>query len=215
MSKSLRLILLTLISCLALNACAPVLVGSLDESGLILADRRSTGTIADDRILQTTIFAKVRQAFPIEVDANKPDAVSLPSLKIRVYNHKVLLVGRVANQAQKNRIHTIAKAQKTTQKVYDYLKVAQGVRSVGDNTNDALITGRVRMALLNVQDYSPNNVKVVTYEGIVYVFGLLTPEEQARVSYRISTVPGVRRVITLYDRYAPTDYSAPVDRSSY
>lgn len=215
MSKSLRLIFFTLVSCLVLNACVPLLVGGLVEGGLILTDRRSKGTIADDRILQATIFTEVRQEFPVVGNVNQPDAVSLPSLKIRVYNHKVLLVGLVANQAQKNRIHAIAQAQKTTQKVYDYLKVAQSIRSIGDNTNDALITGRVRMALLNAQGYPFNDIQVTTYEGTVYVFGLLTPEEQQRVSYRISTVPGVRRVTTLYDNYVPVSYPALPARSSY
>ena len=59
MSKSLRLIFFTLVSCLVLNACVPLLVGGLVEGGLILTDRRSKGTIADDRILQATILSLI------------------------------------------------------------------------------------------------------------------------------------------------------------
>lgn len=47
----------------------------------------------------------------------------------------------------------------------------------------------------------PSRVKIVTYEGTTYVMGILTPEEQAAVTEKVSTTAGVQKVVTLYQTY--------------
>ena len=52
---------------------------------------------------------------------------------------------------------------------------------------------------------SSNHVKVVTYNGVTYVMGILTPEEQALVSNTVSTTAGVQQVVTLYETFVPSN----------
>ena len=47
------------------------------------------------------------------------------------------------------------------------------------------------------------HVKVVTYDGTAYVMGILAPNQQAAVTERVRTTPGVREVVTLYETYQP------------
>ena len=59
----------------------------------------------------------------------------------------------------------------------------------------------MRTTLLGIQGVIPSRVKIVTYEGTTYVMGILTPEEQAAVTAKVSTTAGVQKVVTLYQTY--------------
>ncbi|QRN41435.1 MAG: BON domain-containing protein [Neisseriaceae bacterium] len=200
MKKTLKWFIAFLVSCLLLNSCAPLMIGGVIAGGLTIADRRAKGVIADDHIMEVAIITQVRSKYPHTIDLNKISQVSLPSLKVTSYNNKILLVGIVENERQKNDIQQIAQSQKAAKKVYNFLDI-QGERNVGDSTNDALISSKVRLSLMNPKGFSPNDVKIVTYGGNTYVFGLLTPTEQQNVSRQISIVPGVQKVVTLYEDY--------------
>ncbi len=41
----------------------------------------------------------------------------------------------------------------------------------------------------------------MTYGNVTYVMGILTPDEQARVTQKVSTTVGVQKVVTLYQNY--------------
>ena len=60
----------------------------------------------------------------------------------------------------------------------------------------------MRTTLLNMHGVYPGHVKVVTYAGVTYVMGLLTPTEQAIVTNKVSTTAGVQKVVTLYEHYS-------------
>ena len=61
----------------------------------------------------------------------------------------------------------------------------------------------MRTTLIGTKGVSANHVKVVTYNGVTYVMGILTPEEQALVSNTVSTTAGVQQVVTLYETFVP------------
>lgn len=92
--------------------------------------------------------------------------------------------------------------------MYDYLRV-KGQRRLIDITNDASITTQTKLALLTVLGPAlSNDVKIVTYDQTVYVFGLLTATEQQKVVQQIRVVPGVKKVVTLFERYEPKQTSS-------
>ena len=62
----------------------------------------------------------------------------------------------------------------------------------------------VRTALLGIQGLYPGRVKIVTYEGVTYILGILTPAEQDIVTQQVRTTAGVQKVVTLYQNYTPT-----------
>ena len=59
--------------------------------------------------------------------------------------------------------------------------------------------------MLGVNGVYPGRVKIVTYDGVTYVMGILTPEEQTAVTQRVSTTAGVQKVVTLYQSYMPNN----------
>ena len=85
--------------------------------------------------------------------------------------------------------------------MYNYITVASQARSLGDVTNDTWGTSKVRAALLGLSPATQARVKIVTYGNVTYVMGILTPDEQARVTQKVSTTVGVQKVVTLYQNY--------------
>ena len=50
--------------------------------------------------------------------------------------------------------------------------------------------------------YPFNQVKVTTERGVVYLMGLLTPEEATAAAKVVSETAGVQRVVTLFETYS-------------
>ena len=84
---------------------------------------------------------------------------------------------------------------------YNYITVATPARTFGNVSADTWGTSKVRAALLGVNAATQARTKIVTYDNVTYVMGLLTPEEQALITQKVSTTIGVQKVVTLYQNY--------------
>jgi osmotically-inducible protein OsmY len=73
--------------------------------------------------------------------------------------------------------------------------------SIARESEDTLITSKVKFALTKIDrpDFDPTRVKVVTETGIVYLMGLLTPEEAEAVVSKARYVGGVEKVVKIFE----------------
>ena len=179
----------------SLGGCAVGVIGGATALASV-ADRRSAGSQADDQIMELQIKAKAGSMLRKNNTSNFK-----PSLSVVSYNRLVLLLGVVASEADRQMAAQIARAERSAQAVYNHITVVDSGRTLTNISNDTLITSRVRTSLLNLDGVYPGHVKVVTFNGITYVMGLLTPTQQELVNQRISTTSGVQRVVTLYENY--------------
>jgi len=199
MKKSFRLLLLCLLP-LSLSGCVTALVGAGAFGVMSATDRRSTGAQADDQVMEV----RIQNSALTHLRSNNTTQGFEPKLSVVSFNRQVLLMGLVASEADKAFVERVARAQPNAQKVYNYIQVASSAqRGFGDVSNDSWITSKVRTTLLGTKGVSANHVKVVTYNGVTYVMGILTPEEQALVSNTVSTTAGVQQVVTLYETFVP------------
>ena len=200
MKKSCRLLLLCLLP-LPLSGCFTALVGAGAFGVMSATDRRSTGAQADDQVMevrtQNTALTHLRN--------NNTMQGFEPKLSVVSFNRQVLLMGLVASEADKAFVERVARAQPNAEKIYNYIQVATSARGFGEVSNDSWVTSKVRTTLLGTKGVSSNHVKVVTYNGVTYVMGILTPEEQALVSNTVSTTAGVQQVVTLYETFVPSN----------
>ena len=95
----------------------------------------------------------------------------------------------------------IARSEQAAEGVYNYITVASQARSLGDV--DQRYLGHIQSPRHPVgpQPGHPSTRQIVTYGNVTYVMGILTPEEQARVTQKVSTTVGVQKVVTLYQNY--------------
>lgn len=183
----------------ALAGCVPALIGGATIGTLSATDRRSTGAQADDQVMEL----RVQETALTHLRAQNTHADFEPRLSIISYNRQLLLLGLVATDADRTFVEQVARAQPAAKKIYNYIDVVQSGRSFGNVADDAWITSKVRTTLLNAPGLSPNHVKVVTYNGVTYAMGILTPTEQQTANQIISTTIGVKKVITLYQTFEP------------
>lgn len=199
LKTGLRTVIVASLITTALGGCAAAVIGG-GLAATSIADRRSAGSMADDEVMELHIKSKAQSI----LRKNYPGYD--PSVAVVSYNRRVLLLGQVANPADRQTVERIARAERSAAAVYNYINVVPTGRSVMNISNDTLVTSRVRANLLNVPGVYPGHVKVVTYDGVTYVMGMLSPEQQAAVNQRVSITPGVRKVVTLYENFTGAAY---------
>lgn len=184
-----------------LSGCAAGIIGGGAVANSVV-DRRSGGSQADDEVMEQRIKSKAQAL----LRHNKYVGFT-PSLSVTSYNRRILLTGQVASAADSQLAEQIARSEQSALSVYNYITVTPNSRSMLDISNDTAITARVRANLLSIANQVyPGHVKVVTYGGVTYVMGILTPAQQSAVTHRVSTTPGVLRVVTLYENYLQSQY---------
>ncbi len=64
-----------------------------------------------------------------------------------------------------------------------------------------MLTTKVKTALFQVKidDFDPTRVKVITDQNVVYLMGLVRPNEADASANVASQVSGVRQVVTLFE----------------
>lgn len=185
----------TLLAAVLSGCAAAVIGGGLAASSIV--DRRSAGSMADDEVMELHIKSKAQSLLGKSYQGYRP------SVSVVSYNRRILLLGQVPTASDRQLVEHIARSERSAVAVYNYVNVTPQPRSAAHIAQDTLITSRVKTNLVNVQGVYPGHVKVVTYDGVTYVMGLLTPAQQAAVSHRVSITPGVRRVVTLYENFTP------------
>ena len=182
-----------------LGGCATAIVGGAAAGANSIANRRTIGTQFDDETTEMHIRTNAKAL----IKQNNPNSTA--TLSVISYNRKVLLLGQVPSEIDKQLAEQAARNEPQVQNVYNYINVSSEPRTVANINYDTWLTSKLRSKLLTLASSGvyPGHVKVVSFNSVVYVFGLLTPEQQTLVSNTISSVSGVQQVVTLYETYTP------------
>ena len=182
-----------------LGGCATAIVGGAAAGANSIANRRTIGTQFDDETTEMHIRTNAKAL----IKQNNPNSTA--TLSVISYNRKVLLLGQVPSETEKQLAEQAARNEPQVQNVYNYINVSSEPRTVANINYDTWLTSKRRSKLLTLASSGvyPGHVKVVSFNSVVYVFGLLTPEQQTLVSNTVSSVAGVQQVVTLYETYTP------------
>lgn len=182
-----------------LGGCATAIVGGAAAGANSIANRRTIGTQFDDETTEMHIRTNAKAL----IKQNNPNSTA--TLSVISYNRKVLLLGQVPSETEKQLAEQAARNEPQVQNVYNYINVSSEPRTVANINYDTWLTSKLRSKLLTLASSGvyPGHVKVVSFNSVVYVFGLLTPEQQTLVSNTVSSVAGVQQVVTLYETYTP------------
>ena len=183
--------LCVLLAAVPLTGCTALAIGGVAAGGLAITDRRTVGAQTDDQTMEMAIKSQSMSYFKQQGSAHS-------TVSVTSYNRNILLTGVVANEEEKQAIERLARAQASVREVYNYIDVGTAYTM---SVKDSWITSKVRTVLLNPKGFSPTHIKVVTYNGVTYVMGILTPAEQNAVNHEISTTTGVQKVVTLYETF--------------
>jgi osmotically-inducible protein OsmY len=160
--------------------------GAMVGGALVASDRRTTGTQIEDEGIELKA-----------ADAVKAQS-ALGHVNVTSYNRMVLLTGEVPTEADRSRVERAVAGIENVRSVVNELAVA-GSSSMTSRSNDTFLTSQVKASLLEAKDLSATAVKVVTERATVYLMGRVTEREAQRAAGLASTVPGVQKVVRVFE----------------
>jgi osmotically-inducible protein OsmY len=123
--------------------------------------------------------------------------VSATSTTVNVANGEVTLTGTADSQAQKDLTEVYVREVEGVKSVDNNITVADNPpkESLGEDMDDASITGQIKLALLDHKSTSAVGTKVTTDKGMVTITGAADSEtEKALVTQLAEQVRGVKSV---------------------
>lgn len=169
-----------------LTGCAVVVAGAAAESSVIAMDRRTSGAQLQDREIQWRATSE-------HVPEMKRDDVHV---NVNSHNRRVLLTGEVPNETIRRSIEMQIARMVNVDHV-DNETVIAAPSGLGDRTQDAAITTRVKTALVFEKHLPTNAFKITTERRIVYLQGIASASEVQAASNIIRGISGVNRVVLL------------------
>jgi osmotically-inducible protein OsmY len=171
-----------------LDGCVLLVGGAVGGAAMVASDRRSVGIQAED----TAIESRVNRAL---VD-NIPEGAM--NINVTSYNRKVLLAGQVKTAEQRATAETVAAKAENVREVVNELTVGE-LATLGDRTDDTLLAGKVKAALIGADGVPTEVVKTTVEQGVVYLMGKVSASEGEAAAKAASRVSGVRRVVKLFE----------------
>ncbi|MEE3293786.1 MAG: BON domain-containing protein [Pseudomonadota bacterium] len=185
--KSVCLGLLLLAGSILAGGCVPAV--SLLAIDLVRDEREPRAYWQDNKAEMDIRFSIYR---------NK--TISDTNVSVTIWNAVVLLTGEVPDQQAIDRILDIAKSHHYTRQVVNRIELA-GRTNMASRINDSWLTGRVKTALVVSGTVDPTRFKVVTERANVYLMGLVTSAEATEAVMIVRSVPGVVRVIKVFEYF--------------
>ena len=187
----------------ALSGCVALVGGGAAVAGMSAVDRRSTGTQVEDQGIELRAGNRIG-----EVMGDKAKA------SVTSYNRMVLLTGQAGNATDKASIEKLVREQTTVRQVYNEIEVAPFTATLGQRSQDSLITTKVKASLVNAKDITSSAIKVVTENNVVYLMGIVTPRESKRAAEIARGVNDVTKVVRLFEVITEDELAAMTPKSA-
>jgi osmotically-inducible protein OsmY len=112
----------------------------------------------------------------------------------------VLLTGQAETIEYRNQFVTLARNTPMVKQVISEVEIGP-TTGWTETSKDAYITSKVKLALfeIEIEGFDPSRVKVVTEKRVVYLMGLVRPEEAQEVVEKARYVPNVARVVKAFE----------------
>jgi osmotically-inducible protein OsmY len=178
---------LALASLGSLQGCVLLLGAGAVGSGLVFTDRRTSGTQLDDQSIELKSGPRVREVLGDNGHVN-----------VTSYDRVVLITGEVPTPEDKAAVERSIAGIQNVNTVDNELEVGF-TSSIGSRSNDTVITGKVKSALVDAKDVQATAIKVVTERQIVYLMGRVTEREATRAADVARNVGGVVKVVRVFE----------------
>ena len=171
-----------------LTACFPVVAGGVAATGIMAADKRTSGTYIED------------QSIELKAKKNIVDNIGSANIHVNVisYNRNVLLTGEALTEAAKAKAEAATKAIDNVKIITNELVVGE-LSSFTQRNNDTYITSKVKGSMIKENRFPPNYVKVVTEAATVYLLGLVTHKEAEDAVQIARGIDGVQKVVKVFE----------------
>ena len=172
-----------------IQGCFGVIATGTAASAVAAQDRRTPGTFIDDELIELKVLAAILD------DERMSSQTHINATSV---NGLVLLTGEAPGESLRTRITEIARGITKVRAVQNEIAL-EAPSTLIARASDTVVTGKVKAALLQDRELNAARVKVVTEGGIVYLMGLLKPDEADRATEISRRVSGVQRVVKVME----------------
>jgi len=152
----------------------------------IAFDPRSLGTQIDDSIMQKNLVARL-----ILIDKNY-----FLSIKTKVLDGRIFLIGKVDNPEEKLQITKSAWETAGVRSVKNDIKIKEEF-NFKNTVKDLLITSQLRTALIISKNIKAANYNIDTYKKKIFIYGIaMTSDERKEVINEAKQILDVKDVVT-------------------
>lgn len=177
----------------ALEGCVPMAAVGVGTAVTAANDRRTSGTQIEDEGIELRASNRITERWGDKIHVN-----------VASFNRSVLLTGEVSNQAIKGEIEKLVSGVTNVRGITNEIAVA-GTSALTSRANDSYITSKVKARFVDLNQFNPFHVKVVTENSTVYLLGIVTEAEAKAATEVARTTGGVRRVVRLFEYCKLTD----------
>jgi osmotically-inducible protein OsmY len=191
MLKSSGITLSILAMLLFLQGCAALVVGGAATTAVVAHDRRTTGTVVEDQAIELKTYDRLAQNETVKQSSK---------VNVTSYNKVVLLTGQADSEAARRKAEQLASQVEQVRRVVNEIEIGSTASFV-EHSRDVALTTEIKLKLTNVDlpNFDPLRVKVITERGSVFLMGLLTKEEAHAVTEVVRYISGVRRVVKVFE----------------
>lgn len=190
MSRQIRLITLLLVGfAITSQGCAGIVIAGGATAGAMANDRRTSGAYVDDETIEWKIIDVLYKDEQIEKQTH---------LNATSYNGIVLLTGEIPNDEMRVKINEKIRGVQGVRQLHDETSIA-APSSMMSRSGDTWITSKVKTAMLTNDTDMGVRTKVVTDKGVVYLMGIVSPQEADKLTEVARRVGGVQRVVKVFE----------------
>ncbi len=179
----------TLVLCatLALQACAPMVVGGFVGGTMVVTDRRTSGAQLEDEGIEIKGSSRIKEALNGKVHVN-----------LASFNRQVLITGEATNERDAKFVAEIVSQVDNVRSVLNEVQVAN-FSTFSERSQDVLIQSKVKASLIDSKDIFASAFKVHAERGVIYLMGRVTQREADRAVDVARNVSGVQKVVKVFE----------------
>ena len=184
--------LITLI--LPLVGCIPSIVLAASAAGATLGgaviyDQRTYRTMSQDHNARSTIQYFLDNCPPLKVQSH---------IIVSVFNNVALLAGQAKIPEIRDRAYQIVERVPHIRRIYNEITIGSPLSPIQQAT-DSWITTKTRIAMLGKAGLHSSNFKVVTENRVVYLLGVVSPQQAAMAADIARQISGVGKVVKVFE----------------
>lgn len=176
---------------IGLVSCASIEVSNNMPATVSNYDRRSAEIKIMDEAIENLALSRLKWM-------KKRTYGSDARLIATSYGRRVLLLGEVPTASDKNLVEIAVGSIDNVLSVINQIQV-MSTSSLGQGTEDLLVTAKIKAELLNSKDIPFNAFKIITNRGVVYILGTSTVSEVAPALHIARTTMGVKKVVNMVE----------------
>jgi len=173
---------------LLLSGCLGVFTAQAPQSFSLHTDRRSSAAMLMDTSIELDLNTKIQ-------------TLDLPSdsrIYVKSFNRHILVLGQTPDEYQIDRISTLIAATEGVRKVYNEVSPMTPL-TYWQQAKDNWITTKITSTMMLTPKMNPWKIHVTTENAVVYLVGIVTPEEELFALNTAKTTSGVRKVVKIFD----------------